>query len=70
MSRSVKLAKKGLVDIYPYGIIKVVDRLKVCNIPNVRYVCTEFDYYNGIEQSIDIYEGGEGYSVEFYAVVD
>lgn len=68
MTRSERLAKEGIVEVY-IGSLEKASVIKHCNaIKNLRYICTDFDcLYDGKNISANVYEDEDG---KLYAVID
>ena len=68
MTRSERLAKDGVVEVY-IGSLEKANVIKHCNAKkNLRYICTDFDcMYDGKEVNADVYEDEDG---NLYAVIN
>ena len=67
MTRSERLAKDGIVEVY-IGSLEKASVIKNCNVKkNLRYLCTDFEcLYNGEEVNANVYEDEDG---NLYAVI-
>ena len=67
MTRSERLAKDGIVEVY-IGSLEKANVIQHCNAKkNLRYICTDFNcMYNGRETNADVYEDEDG---NLYAVL-
>lgn len=67
MTRSERLAKEGIVEVY-IGSLEKANVIQHCNAKdNLRYICTDFNcMYDGRETNADVYEDEDG---NLYAVL-
>ncbi len=68
MTRSERLAKDGIVEVY-IGSLEKANVIKHCNATNnLRYIGTDFHcLYDGKEVDADVYEDEDG---KLYAVIN
>lgn len=68
MTRSERLAKDGVVEVY-VGSFEKASVIEHCNaVKNLRYIGTDFNcLYDGKEADADVYEDEDG---KLYAVIN